>query len=422
MTFGKIKPKALTFISPFEGRMSYLLAGLSHYYQIDAYYCASEHFSHKWQMFYRWLYNKDIRFIRYNNTPEEMLAVPEGYDAVFVEYAMVMTFFQGSGYHDKLLAFLQKLRAKAKRMYWSEVGEHQFYMFGRPQFWEMVDGVLKFQVFKPEYNHLLKDLMQISKFQDPVLAQDAELVKENMNFEIDKYYHKIYPFPLPHSIVDNSALAWAKHRRIYDIAGNTRSGGNGALRYTVIREIQKRLDKQYTYSFDYDDKGWESNVSYWQRRLNPFYGIRKFRFGELFFRVLHYRLFYPGPLYFHNLSNAKCYLGLPWTFSSMRTADTWQAHTVLLCFSFKKCNYGIPVKDGYNYVSLGERDEITDDNVHLKGEYMPQIMDKIHAILGDERKQKEIIKNQVATYKEYCISPKQFVKKIFIEKIGGMPE
>jgi len=35
-----------------------------------------------------------------------------------------------------------------------------------------------------------------------------------------------------------------------------------------------------------------------------------------------------------------------------------------------------------------------------------------------KKKQKEIIKNQVKTYREYFITPAQFIKKIFIEKIS----
>jgi hypothetical protein len=90
----------------------------------------------------------------------------------------------------------------------------------------------------------------------------------------------------------------------------------------------------------------------------------------------------------------------------------------MINFSHKKFDYGLPMEDGVNYVSIGERDEMTDDNEQIKPEYIPGIIDKIEQILSDTKKQAEIIKNGKEIFNQYYSSPKQFVEQVFISKIG----
>ena len=75
------------------------------------------------------------------------------------------------------------------------------------------------------------------------------------------------------------------------------------------------------------------------------------------------------------------------------------------------------MEDGYNYVSIGERDEMTEDNIHFKEEFTAAVTSKLENILNNSKKQQEIIKNQLEIYNQYFITPQQFVKKIFMEKI-----
>ena len=79
------------------------------------------------------------------------------------------------------------------------------------------------------------------------------------------------------------------------------------------------------------------------------------------------------------------------------------------------------MQDDYNYVSIGERDEMTDDNESIRPEFIPGIISKIESILGDGKKQAEIVKNGKAVFQEYYSSPKQFVKKVFIERLPQYP-
>jgi hypothetical protein len=51
------KKRALVLATPFEGRISYFLAGLSFYYDLDIYFAPSKRFKFALQSFYRWQYN-----------------------------------------------------------------------------------------------------------------------------------------------------------------------------------------------------------------------------------------------------------------------------------------------------------------------------------------------------------------------------
>ena len=412
---GKIKPKALVFCSPFEGQRGYFLAGLSHFYQVDIYYPTSRRFRSKWQIFYPWAYSKDARFFTHK-TLQELLDAPSGYEAVFIHPNALTPFFGWYENQQELTEFVLKMKEKGKKIYWLDMGENQYHITSQPQFWDNIDFCLKGQVFKKEYEYINFDPKKVALFQGRDVMENPTVIKDNSQFDFDRYRHKILPCPYVPSITKPKDLDFSGKKKVYDLAANTRTYGNGTLRYGLIREIQKRLKREYIYSFDYDNKGWETNLPQDQRQFDP-YLIKTAKLGKLLFKLKYGKYFYPQPLYLHNLARAKCFLGLSWVLLSFRTADCWGAGVVLINFSHKKFDYGIPMEDGYNYISIGERDEMTDDNEHIKPEYIPRIVEKVEAILGDEKKQKEIIKNGYATFQEYYSSPKQYVKKIFIDKI-----
>ena len=247
--------------------------------------------------------------------------------------------------------------------------------------------------------------------------ENPTIVAENMQFDFKKYRSKILPVPYVPSITKPEDLNFSRQSKIYDLVANTRTYGNGTLRYGLIKEIQNRLNPKFLYSFDYDNKGWETNLEDSQREFDP-YLIKTGQLGKLFFKLKYGTYFYPQELYLHNLARAKCFLALSWVLLSFRTADCWGAGVVMINFSHKKFDYGIPMEDGVNYISIGERDEMTDDNELIKPEFIPGIIDKIESILANAKQQGEIIKNGRAIFNEYYASPKQFVKKILIEKVG----
>jgi hypothetical protein len=204
---------------------------------------------------------------------------------------------------------------------------------------------------------------------------------------------------------------------VYDLVANTRTFGNGTLRYGLIKQVQKQLKSKFIYSFDYDNQGWETNLPKNQEIFDS-YLIKTGKLGKFLFKLKYGKYFYPQELYVHNLARAKCFLALSWVLLSFRTADCFGAGVVMINFSHKKFEYGIPMEDGVNYVSIGERDEMTDDNEQIKPEYIPGIIDKIEQILSDTKKQAEIIKNGKEIFNQYYSSPKQFVGKVFMSKIG----
>lgn len=409
------KPKALVFCSPFEGQRGYFLAGLSHYYQIDVYYPTSRRFRFKWQIFYPWAYSQDARFFKYQRL-REFLDAPAGYDAVFIHPNALTPFFGWYENQQELTEFVLKMKQKGKKIYWLDMGENQYHQVCNPKFWENIDFCLKGQVFKKQYEYINFDPKKVALYQGKDVMENPVTIADNMGFDLEKYRHKILPCPFTPSIIKAEDLNFSGVNKIYDISANTRTWGNGALRYAIYQEIAKRIQNKFVYSFDYDEKGWAGNYEQ-KDKLSVNYLLKMGKLGKLLFKVKYNKYFYPGPLYLHNLSHSKCYLGLASIYLSFRTADCWGAGVVLLNFSMDKCDYGIPMEDGVNYVSVGERDEMTDDNEHIKPGCIPQILEKVELILGDEKKQKEIVKNGYATFEEYFSSPKQYVKKIFIDKI-----
>lgn len=415
---GQLKPTALVLAHPFADRIGYFLAGLSHHYRLKIYYTTNRRFRFKFQIFYRWLYDTDAEFIECDSLNQVLDDIGK-YEGAFVQEEAVSD-LTGNRFENQqeALEFLKISKTKARQLFWLELGEQSWFNFGRSEFWNLIDGVLKGQVFKKEYAYLLKDLSKIGIFQGSQLVKIPALVKENLGFDIEKYRHKIIPFPFTLSIVDSNFFANRSYKRVYDIAANTRTCGNGALRYSIIKAIQENLAKSFIYSFDFDDLGWRTNLPLPQRPFDLY--LTKFaHFGPLLFKIKYGKYFYPRALYLHNLLRSRCYLGLGWIFSSLRTADCWGAGTVLINFSFKKCEYGLPVEDGYNYISIGERDEYTSDNIHFKSEYLGAVLEKVERILGDRRLQQEIVKNQKEVYTQYFSSPQQFTEKILIKKIMG---
>ena len=413
------KPTALAFVSPFEGARGYFLAGLSHYYALNVYYYTTRRFRFKWQIFHSWAYDSDVRFTKYTSL-QELLNVYSGYDAIFIHPNALTPFFGWYENQKEITEFVLKMKEKGKKIYWLDTGEVQYHSTSNPDFWDNIDLALKGQVFKKEYEHLFFDEQKALLFNGPDVMQNETIVAENMKFNFDKYRHKILPCPYVPSITRPKDLDFSKTKKVYDIAANTRSYGNGILRYRLIREIQNRLDKTYIYSFDYDDKGWETNAPEGQKNFDP-YLIKTLKLGKLLFKLKYSTYFYPQPLYLHNLSRAKCFFAPAWCLLSFRNADAWGAGCVLINFSVKKFNYGLPMQDDYNYVSIGERDEMTDDNESIRPEFIRGIISKIESILGDGKKQAEIVKNGKAVFQEYYSSPKQFVKKVFIERLPQYP-
>lgn len=392
------------------------MAGLSHYYQLNIYYTVSRRFRFLWQIFCKWGYSGDQKFIKYSGL-KELLNVASGYDAVFINIAALTPFFGWYENQKEIVDFVLRMKQKGKKIYWLDSGELQYYATSSSMFWDNIDFALKGQVFKQEYEPLFFDRKKMALFNGLDTMKSEVLIQDNQKMDFNKYRHKILPCPYVPSITKLKDLDFSNTRKIYDIAANTRTYSNGLLRYRLIMEIQKRLNPKYMYSFDYDNKGWETNLPKDRKDFDP-YLISTAKLGKLLFKLRYGTYFYPQSLYLHNLARAKCFFAPAWCLLSYRNADVWGAGAVLINFSVKKFECGIPMEDGFNYISIGERDEMTDDNETIKSEFIPGIMEKIEAILGNETQQKEIIKNGWAIFNEYYSSPKQYMKKIFIDKIG----
>ncbi len=410
------KPKAIAFVSPFEGARGYFLAGLSHYYDLTVYYSVSKRFRFLWQIFHKWAYSQDVKFVKYESL-EELLNIPRSNEAVFIHLNALTPFFGWYENQAEIVEFILKLKEKSQHIYILDMGENQYHFTSRPEFWDNIDVCLKGQVFKPEYESIFFDKNKVALFQGKDVMQNSVIVEENLKMDFNKYRHKILPIPYVPSITKSKDLNFSSHAKLYDLVANTRTFGNGTLRYGLIKEIQNRLNPKFVYSFDYDDKGWKTNLPKNQQVFDP-YLIKTGNFGKLLFKIKYGKYFYPQSLYIHNLALAKCFLALSWVLLSFRTADCFGAGVVMINFSHKKFDYGLPMEDGVNYVSIGERDEMTDDNEQIKPEYIPGIIDKIEQILSDTKKQAEIIKSGKEIFNQYYSSPKQFVEKVFISKIG----
>lgn len=407
------KPTALVFAHPFEGRTSYFLAGLSRFYKLKIYYNWNKRFRFALQVFYKWQYSSDAEFIRCDSL-EEFNRIEEKYDAAFLFLESYHHFLPWPLGHQEILNSVKQVRRLVKDVFWLEIGERQYFTFGRPEFWDLISGVIKGQVFKKEFEYILKDPKKISLFQDPRLVEYPILAEENALLDLDKYRSKIIPFPFTPTITDLAKYSWKDHPKIYDWAANTRTVGNGLLRCAVIQVLEQQLPDKYSHSIEYHNFRHASNLPANER---PFDIYLTPRIGKWLFKIKYGKYFYAQPLYLHNLLYSRCYLGLGWSFSSLRTADAWGAGSVLINFSMEKCDYGIPMIDGYNYVSIGERDEMTEDNRHFKSEFSEMIVGKVFSILIDRERQQLVVKNQLQIYNEYFSTPKQFVKKIFMDKI-----
>lgn len=407
------KPTALVFAHPFEGRTSYFLAGLSHFYDLEIYFVTNKRFRFAWQIFYKWQYSKDAKFVSCQSLAQ-LDAIEKKYNAAFLFLEAYHFFLPWPLGQKEILASIHRIGALTKNIFWFEIGERQYFTFGRPEFWDSVKAVIKGQVFKKQYEHILKDPQKVSLFQDPKLASYPELVEENAVLDLEKYRSKVLPFPFTPTITDLARYDLSRYEKAYDWAANTRTVGNGLMRFEVIQTLEKNLPDKYSHSIEYHNVKHAVNLPK-QSRPRDIYLTP--HIGRALFKAKFGKYFYAQPLYWHNLVRSRCYLGLGFTFSSLRTADVWGAGSVLVNFSFEKCDYGVPVEDGFNYVSLGERDEMSLDLSTFKPEFGQRICQIMEQILSDRKKQELIIKNQLATFNEYFISPQQFVKKIFIEKI-----
>ena len=208
--------------------------------------------------------------------------------------------------------------------------------------------------------------------------------------KIENNYHKILPCPFPPSIVDEAVIESSrKQKKIYDITGNFQ--GNSGMRFETMKMIEKNLNKKYKYLFDYGMDGYKINYKNIYNTFNPFL-IKKWNIGRVLFQLKYGRMYYPKPFYIHNLSYSRCHLGLGHHSSSLRTGDVMGVGAVLFNWNQTKFDSGYNLKDGYNYVSIGDREQMTKDNFVLKKEYSSSILEIVNNILSNPSKQKEIIK------------------------------
>jgi len=332
---------------------------------------------------YLWQYDKDCRLLHCRSI-DDALKIDDNYYDIIVVQDVVTKNLDKLDSRKEVLEFLKKLKKKTKKLYWFEPGEHFYFYFGSPEFWEMIDGVFKGSLFKKKYAYYIRDESLIFKYQwnYPPHYFD-KIIPENKSLMIENYYDKIIPYSYSPSITDKPALTWLTKERIYDIAGNFQ--GNSGMRFATMKMLQKRLGNKYFYSFDYGKNGHSINRRHAKNILNPFL-IKKFHIGRILFHLKYGKYFYPKPLYFHNLANTKCYLGLGHYASSLRTFDAMGAGCVLLNWNMEKFEVGISLIDGYNYISIGDREKMTKDNFHLKEEYSDSIAEKVKSILDDEKK------------------------------------
>ncbi len=417
-----MKPRALVVANPFEGRIGYFLAGLSHFFELEVLYIADHIFSKDSQVFYRWLYSKDVIFTKFND-PLDVFERKGAYDYFFFHsepfnvfgnsLSQKMEFFSAK---EELLEYLKKVKEKIPHIYYIEMGEIFFFNFTSPDFWELVDGVIKHHVFKKEFAYLVREEAKNPtsfKYSSPYLSQNQQLMEENAVFELEKYYHKIFPLPFPPSIVEEPSSRLPLKKRLYDISGNFHIAHK--LRCSTAAAVKENLKPGQFYGMDYG-AFWETNKKS-LKNLLCFLLIEKMKITRLLSKFKYGKYHYPKLLYVHTLKQAKCFLGLGLFFSSYRTADVWSYGSVLISWSHDKINYGVPLVDGYNYVSIGEREEISSNNIDLTPEHKERIVKIVSGILSDPVKQQQLVENGLKTYHEYYSSPKQMVQKIFIEKI-----
>lgn len=413
------KPKALVLSTTTLNQNSYFNAGISHFYETDIFYVTPRRSLIKSFLtrtppdLYLWQYSKDVKFIECFDK-DIFLNIPEGkYDTIFIIASPFFQIFEQD--RNKAMEVLKNLRKKTKKLYWVEPGEVLFFSFGREEFWNLVDGVIKSFLFKKEFAYKMREDSFASDYHILSMPDHFKYwIEENKKMHIEDWYHKIIPMPLPPSITDRPATRWVGRKRIYNIAGNFQ--GNAGLRFAVERLLENKLPDEVKYSFDYGKDGYKTNYKNFKNIFSPFL-IRKFNVGRVLFQLIYGKYFYPKPYYFHNLANSEVYLGLGHYVNSLRTADSWGSGTALINWNMDMFDYGFPLVDGYNYFSLGNREDITTDNTHLKPEYEQKILDKVNVILADKEKIATVVDNGLEFFKEYFSSPKQYIKKFFIEKI-----
>ncbi len=416
-----MKPKALVVANPFEGRIGYFLAGLSHYFELEVLYLTDHQFTKESQVFYRWLYDSDVSFTLCKN-PNEVFEKKGTYEYFFFHadpfnvfsnsLKQSLEFFKDK---DDLLTYLLRVKQKIPHLYYIEMGEIFFFSFTSQKFWDMVDGVIKHHVFKKEFAYLVREEAKnpnAFKYSSTYLAKNRHLMLENSLFEAEKYYHKIFPLPFPPSIVDQPSGTVPLKNRLYDVGGNFHIAHK--LRCGVAQVIKENLKPGQTYGIDYG-AFWESNKKSIKNIFNSLL-VEKMKLTRLLSKIKYGKYKYPKLLYVHALKRSRCFLGLGLFYSSYRTADVWSYGSVLISWSHDKVDYGVPLVNGYNYISIGEREEISPNNIDLRPEYKEKIVDAVQKILNDPQKQQEIVENGQKTYQEFFSSPKQLVQKIFIQR------
>ena len=416
------KPKALVICHPFEARICYFLAGLSHFYQLELLYKPNKPFSKPSEVFFLWLFAKDVKFTLWHG-PESPFKPGASYDAVFVHAEFFGLFsVKKLVFEDRLqvLGFLGKLRGITKKLFFMELAEFYFFLFPEPEFWQMVDGVVRCYMFKKEYAYLVREEAKnphALHYHGGPYQGNTALFELNKDFLVEQYYGKIYALPFPGSVVDAPKKITPLNERSHNIGANFRADQTTrvAVASAVVDSAQHG---KLTYSMDYDN-------AYFTNRRTPgnFYFsalVKSWSVERALSKIFYGKYPYVTMPYMFNLNNCRCILALGLKNRSLRNVDCWSHGAVCLDWSYEKMDCGIPMVDGYNYFSLGVREEIFPDNEHFGPGQKEKVLAKVEEILLDHKKQEELVKSQLEVYNQYYSSPANFVKKIFISK--AVPE
>lgn len=396
------KLRARVFVTPCEGRVAYFLAGLSHYFRLEILIPYSD-LNHK-RLFQE--YFAQDTTITPINTIEEIFSIDNEFDIFMFDGDMLLRFFDKNKERYKLDVFLQKMRRHVQKIYYIEPGEVFFFNFCDDVFWSLIDGVIKHQVFKIEHAHLLREDTDKFLYHDPKIGSDIERMDSNRVFEVEKYYAKIFPLPFPPSITEDITVNFLKNVTLYDIAGNFQK--NASARIAML-DIVSQTDNKFF--LDYGDTS-TTNRKHILNMFNPYFIPNKI--GKALFSIRYRRFLYPQAKYVHSLLHTKAYLGLGLFFSSYRTADVWRYKKALLAWNHEIIDYGLPMIDGENYISIGNREQMFTHNINWKDDTAKrEFLNRLESILSDSNLLQKVSAGGINTFNEYFSHPKEFVKKLF---------
>lgn len=393
-----------------DSRIAYPLAGLSNHFDMDIY--TVDYSQVRNGLTYTPYFCRESSWKVHDIKELYSGGVRRSYDLAIVSNGVWES--SGSPWYEDfsgVLEVLSRLRRKSDLLAYIDTQEKFFFEFTGREFWDVVDYHFKHQLFRVDQGHLVRQdanqfIYHSNRF---TIGYDyRHFPEQNRSFEWEKYSSKIKPWPFGPSVLDDERfLRWAVRGKRYDVTMSFRDNAVSRGRFLLAQALlnHPRIRK---YSVHLGMK----------RRFVPAFRYRKCKYG----------IAAPGRIwgmvtldYVLSLIRSKSCLGLGLYGPSLRVADCFKLGVPLMNWDMTYWNYGIPLKPGQNYISVGRREDILSRNTEVNGAQADEVAVIIDNTLSDRLLLRRLARNAEDVARVYFSSPRAFAERIVMQPMGIRP-